>query len=217
MLLHVDGWLCEIKDVQIRDGLHILGAAPAGEAELDLVLAILRARQLFGGEQHLPGLRQALGLAEDGTDDRGSRRRGRGTGPRTAGARCRRPAGTPSAVDRADRRSGGRARSCGSPPTEVVPRLAGTAGEIDQVLRALDGRYIAAGPSGSPLRGLVNVLPTGRNFYSVDPKAMPSRLAWETGVAMADSLLAALPRRLRRLAPLGGTVGVGHLGDADLR
>lgn len=56
MLLHVDGWLCEIKDVQIRDGLHILGAAPAGTAELDLVLAILRARQLFGGEQHLPGL-----------------------------------------------------------------------------------------------------------------------------------------------------------------
>ena len=66
---------------------------------------------------------------------------------------------------------------------------AGTTGEIDQVLRALDGGFIAAGPSGSPLRGLVNVLPTGRNFYSVDPKAVPSRLAWETGVAMADSLL----------------------------
>ena len=82
--------------------------------------------------------------------------------------------------------------------TEVVPRLAGTAAEIDQVLRALDGRFIAAGPSGSPLRGLVNVLPTGRNFYSVDPKAVPSRLAWETGVAMADSLLDALPRRHRR-------------------
>ncbi len=97
MLLHVDGWLCEIKDVQIRDGLHILGVAPAGEAELDLVLAILRARQLFGGEQHLPGLRQALGLAEDGTDDRGDRRRGRAPGPRTAGAGCRPPAGTPTA------------------------------------------------------------------------------------------------------------------------
>ncbi|HRD15107.1 MAG TPA: cobaltochelatase subunit CobN, partial [Mycobacterium sp.] len=71
MLLHVDGWLCEIKDVQIRDGLHVLGLAPDGTAELDLVLAILRAGQLFGGEQHLPGLRQALGLAEDGTDERG--------------------------------------------------------------------------------------------------------------------------------------------------
>ena len=187
MILHVDGWLCEIKDVQIRDGLHILGAAPTGEAELDLVLSILRARQLFGGEQHLPGLRQALGLAEDGTDDR-------------------------AAVDEAEGRArnlltklqgtgwdAGRVADITDDPAvaailrfaadEVVPRLAGTAGEITQVLRALDGHYIAAGPSGSPLRGLVNVLPTGRNFYSVDPKAMPSRLAWETGVAMADSLL----------------------------
>ena len=73
--------------------------------------------------------------------------------------------------------------------TEVVPRLAGTGAEIDRVLHALNGGFIPAGPSGSPLRGLVNVLPTGRNFYSVDPKAVPSKLAWETGVAMADSLL----------------------------
>ena len=73
--------------------------------------------------------------------------------------------------------------------TEVVPRLRQTDREIAQILRALDGGFIPAGPSGSPLRGLVNVLPTGRNFYSVDPKAVPSRLAWETGVALADSLL----------------------------
>ncbi|HET9140971.1 cobaltochelatase subunit CobN, partial [Actinophytocola sp.] len=73
--------------------------------------------------------------------------------------------------------------------TEVVPRLARTTDEIGNVLHALDGGYVPAGPSGSPLRGLVNVLPTGRNFYSVDPKAVPSRLAWETGQAMAESLL----------------------------
>jgi cobaltochelatase CobN len=74
--------------------------------------------------------------------------------------------------------------------TEIVPRLARTTDELDNLLHALDGGYVPAGPSGSPLRGLVNVLPTGRNFYSVDPKAIPSRLAWETGQAMADSLLA---------------------------
>ncbi len=72
---------------------------------------------------------------------------------------------------------------------EVVPRLAGTTDEIAHVVAALDGRFIPAGPSGSPLRGLVNVLPTGRNFYSVDPKAVPSRLAWETGQALAESLV----------------------------
>ena len=187
MLLHVDGWLCEIKDVQIRDGLHILAEVPQGEQELDLVLAVLRARQLFGGDKSVPGLRQALGLAEDGTDDRqvvdAAEERAR-----QLVAALQASGWDPAAAER-----------LGDDPavtavlqfaaTEVVPRLAGTAGEIDQVLRALDGRFIAAGPSGSPLRGLVNVLPTGRNFYSVDPKAVPSRLAWETGVAMADSLL----------------------------
>lgn len=188
MLLHVDGWLCEIKDVQIRDGLHVLGRAPTGASELDLVLSILRARQLFGGEQSLPGLRQALGLAEDGSDDRvtvdeaESRARGLLAELQALGWDSQR-------VDTvsADPAVAAILRFAAD---EVVPRLAGTAGEIDQVLRALDGRYIPAGPSGSPLRGLVNVLPTGRNFYSVDPKAVPSRLAWETGVAMADSLLA---------------------------
>ena len=187
MLLGVDGWLCEIKDVQIRDGLHVLGAAPQGEAELDMVLAILRARQLFGGEQSMPGLRQALGLAEDGTDDRAAvdvaevQARGLLAGLQAGGWDAGRIAAL--TADPAV------ARILRFAAAEVVPRLAGTASEIAAVLRALDGRFITAGPSGSPLRGLVNVLPTGRNFYSVDPKAMPSKLAWETGVAMADSLL----------------------------
>ena len=188
MLLHVDGWLCEIKDVQIRDGLHVLGQAPSGESELDLVLAILRARQLFGGDQTVPGLRQALGLAEDGTDDRAAVDDAE-TSARALVAELQRAGWDPAVAEKlTDNRDV--AAILRFAATEVVPRLSGTAGEIDQILRALDGRFIAAGPSGSPLRGLVNVLPTGRNFYSVDPKAVPSRLAWETGSAMADSLLA---------------------------
>ena len=188
MLLHVDGWLCEIKDVQIRDGLHILGQAPAGEPQVDLVLAILRARQLFGGDSSVPGLRQALGLAEDGTDVRGAVDDAEEKA-RALVAALQLTGWDAEQVDRLtdDPNVAAVLRFAA---TEVVPRLAGTSAEIDQVLRALDGRFIAAGPSGSPLRGLVNVLPTGRNFYSVDPKAVPSRLAWDTGVAMADSLLA---------------------------
>jgi cobaltochelatase CobN len=187
MLLHVDGWLCEIKDVQIRDGLHILGQKPTGDTELDLVLAILRARQLFGGDQTVPGLRQALGLAEDGNDERGAVDAAEASARELVSAlqNCGWDADAVDGLtDNAEV-----AQILRFAATEVVPRLAGTAGEIEQILRALDGRFIAAGPSGSPLRGLVNVLPTGRNFYSVDPKAVPSRLAWETGVAMADSLL----------------------------
>jgi cobaltochelatase CobN len=187
MLLHVDGWLCEIKDVQIRDGLHILGQAPEGAVELNLVLAILRARQLFGGEHSVPGLRQALGLLEDGSDERNS--------VDAAEARARelvaalQEAGWAADAVDAITDDAEVASVLRFAATEVVPRLRGTTEEVVQLLRALDGRFIAAGPSGSPLRGLVNVLPTGRNFYSVDPKAVPSRLAWETGVALADSLL----------------------------
>jgi cobaltochelatase CobN len=98
--------------------------------------------------------------------------------------------------------------------TEVIPRLAATSGEVDAVLRALDGGYIPAGPSGSPTRGLVNVLPTGRNFYSVDPKAIPSRSAWATGHALASSLLA------RHLADTGDyprCVGLTAWGTSAMR
>jgi len=187
VLLHVDGWLCEIKDVQIRDGLHILGRTPEGEQQVDLVLAILRARQLWAGDQSLPGLREALGLAED-TADRAAVDAAEGEARRLVAALQQADWDT-AAVDALtdDPQVAAILRFAAA---EVVPRLAGTSAEIDQVLRALDGRFIAAGPSGSPLRGLVNVLPTGRNFYSVDPKAVPSRLAWETGTALADSLLA---------------------------
>jgi cobaltochelatase CobN len=97
---------------------------------------------------------------------------------------------------------------------EVVPRLARTSDEIDHVLRALRGGYVPAGPSGSPTRGLVNVLPTGRNFYSVDPKAVPSRLSWDVGSALAESLLA------RHLADHGGypaSVGLTVWGTSCMR
>ncbi|KAA9153271.1 cobaltochelatase subunit CobN [Amycolatopsis acidicola] len=182
-LLHIDGWLCEVKDAQIRDGLHILGEAPTGEARVNLVLAMLRAQQMWGGKAGaVPGLRSALGLKEDAPLSEVD------TVEQTARELVEQLEAANWSVDAitAEEPVAGVLRFAA---TEIVPRLAGTTGEIDAVLHALDGGYIAAGPSGSPLRGLVNVLPTGRNFYTVDPKAIPSRLAWETGQALADSLL----------------------------
>ncbi|MFB8279360.1 cobaltochelatase subunit CobN [Nocardia colli] len=250
MLLHVDGWLCEIKDVQIRDGLHILGQAPAGESEVDLVLAMLRARQLWGGERNVPGLREALGLDESGTEVRGrvdvveSQARGLVAALQAADWSA-------EAVDRlVDEFAGSLLATAGSGPaaqspaaahadlatadavlttdprlvdvravlrfaaTEVVPRLRQTTVEVDRVLHALNGGFIPAGPSGSPLRGLINVLPTGRNFYSVDPKAVPSRLAWETGQAMADSLL---ERYLADHGEYPRSVGLSVWGTSAMR
>ncbi|MFI7586833.1 cobaltochelatase subunit CobN [Spongisporangium articulatum] len=193
MILHLDGWLCQVKDAQIRDGLHILGDPPAGPTKVNLVNSMLRARQLWGGAQSLPGLREALGLAADaeGTAEvDAAEDLGRSLVQALADA-----AWNPDAVDglvtdlpaEADANAVWRVLTFAA--TEVAPRLDATTDELTAVLHALEGGFVAPGPSGSPLRGLVNVLPTGRNFYSVDPRAVPSRLAWETGRAMADSLL----------------------------
>ena len=62
-------------------------------------------------------------------------------------------------------------------------------GETEGLLAALDGRRVASGPSGSPYRGRADVLPTGRNLYSVDPRAVPSRAAYAQGVKLAEELL----------------------------
>ncbi|MDA5141686.1 cobaltochelatase subunit CobN [Streptomyces sp. AD681] len=185
MILHVDGWLCEVKDAQIRDGLHVLGTPPTGADRVNLVLAILRARQIWGGATALPGLREALGLDESAAtrttaDAAEEQARGLVQAMEDAGWD---PAAVPTEHGEQV------AAILEFAAREVVPRLAATTAEIDHAVHALNGGFVPAGPSGSPLRGLVNVLPTGRNFYSVDPKAVPSRLAWETGQALADSLL----------------------------
>ncbi|SOD74479.1 cobaltochelatase CobN subunit [Jatrophihabitans sp. GAS493] len=223
-LLHVDGWLCEIKDAQIRDGLHILGAAPTGTARVNLVLAMLRARQVWGGSASLPGLREALGLDEEAGE---------------LGATDAVEAVAHELVQRMENSAWDASGVAGivadvladaplpAPPdrqavtnvltfaaNEVIPRLAGTADELTRTLHALNGGYIPAGPSGSPLRGLINVLPTGRNFYAVDPRAVPSRLAWETGQAMADSLL---QRYLADTGEYPRSVGISAWGTSAMR
>lgn len=63
------------------------------------------------------------------------------------------------------------------------------AAERNGLLAGLDGRWIAPGPSGSPHRGRTDVLPTGRNLYTIDPRAVPSRAAHAQGVVLAEELL----------------------------
>jgi cobaltochelatase CobN len=193
---HVDGYLCELKDAQIRGGLHILGQVPAGEARTDLLLALTRLPQ-----STVPSLRSSvsarLGLGSSRSDtDR-------------LEAECR------ALLE-------GAARP-GSPAEVAVldwvrkvlePALDATGQEISSVLRALDGRWIQPGPSGAPTRGMAHVLPTGRNFYSVDPKALPTQLAWDVGRALADDLLA---RHLREEGRYPESVGLVVWGTAAMR
>ncbi|HSN11643.1 MAG TPA: cobaltochelatase subunit CobN, partial [Propionibacteriaceae bacterium] len=210
-LLHVDGWLCEIKDAQIRDGLHVLGDPPTGEARVNLVLSILRATQVWGGAGNaVPGLRAALGLAESAdlkaTDEAEARARELVESMEAGGWST---ALIPDLHDSSDVRT-----VLDFAAMHVVPRLARTTDELDAVIHALEGGFVPAGPSGSPLRGLVNVLPTGRNFYTVDPRAVPSRLAWQTGQAMADSLI---ERYLAETGTHPTSVGLSVWGTSAMR
>ncbi|WP_137391317.1 cobaltochelatase subunit CobN [Rhodoligotrophos defluvii] len=110
-LARLDAYLCDVKDLQIRDGLHVFGRAPE-EARRDALASAIAA--------------SAPGLA----------------------------------------------------PDAIVRRLDACAeAERQALLAALDGRFVAPGPAGAPSRGRVDVLPTGRNLFTVDPRAIPTRSA----------------------------------------
>ena len=74
--------------------------------------------------------------------------------------------------------------------TDIVPRLTLTTLEIDNLMRGLDGAYVEPGPSGAPTSGGVDLLPTGRNFYSIDPQKLPTEAAWKIGQQMGDDVIA---------------------------
>jgi cobaltochelatase CobN len=71
----------------------------------------------------------------------------------------------------------------------LAPALAATTDELTNTLSACEGCYVPSGPSGSITRGMADILPTGRNFYSVDPRAIPSPAAWKVGVALGDAMV----------------------------
>jgi cobaltochelatase CobN len=95
-----------------------------------------------------------------------------------------------------------------------VPNLRRTSDEIANLLAGLAGGHVPAGPSGAPTRGAAHVLPTGRNFYSVDPEAVPSPLAWDVGRALADRLV---ERHLAETGAYPRTVGLVVWGTANMR
>ncbi|QDZ42591.1 cobaltochelatase subunit CobN [Corynebacterium sp. sy039] len=221
-MMEIDGWLCEIKDVAIRGGLHILGEVLNGTTRVELVLAMLRARQLWGGEEAVPGLRETLGLSETGQETRHRVDEIEKIAYNLLEQledkqwhvhsidQILQATPLPQSTDHAALRKL-LVFSC----QEIIPRLEATSAELHQIIRALDGRFIEAGPSGSPMRGLINVLPTGRNFYSVDPKSVPSRLAWETGQLLADSLIERYQKEHDNAYPK--SVGLSIWGTSAMR
>lgn len=97
---------------------------------------------------------------------------------------------------------------------ELVPNLARASDEIDNLLHGLAGGYVPAGPSGSPTRGMAHILPTGRNFYSVDPRSVPSQSAWRVGSQLAQEVLT---RHLRETGSYPESVAISVWGTSAMR
>ncbi len=182
LVASIDGYLCELKDAQIRGGLHVLSCPPSGEAELDFVAAMTRLPQ--GG---VPSLRRCV-AEELGVDLAAARRKD----VDLVDAHCMRLL---RACQAAGWRVGEQASAWAKAEAvldwvcaSLVPALRATVGEVPAILHALDGGFVAPGPSGAPSRGQADVLPTGRNFYALDPRGVPSRLSWEVGQGLARAL-----------------------------
>jgi cobaltochelatase CobN len=228
-LRKLDGLLCEIKELQIRDGLHVFGRSPEGE-RLDALLVAF-ARPGRGAAPEDASLLRALAADLDLGDD-------------------------PLALDLAEPWHGPRPPVlCGAAPWrnagDTVERLEAlalhlVAGEVrpDQswqrtnavldwveqhlrpavarcgaaelagLLAGLDGRLVLPGPSGAPSRGRPEVLPTGRNFYSIDIRAVPTQAAWQLGWKSAALLV---ERHAQEHGSYPARVALSAWGTANMR
>lgn len=72
---------------------------------------------------------------------------------------------------------------------KLYPNLLLTSRELENMLRGFEGQYVEPGPSGAPSSGGADLLPTGRNFYGVDPRTLPTPAAWEIGKALGDQVV----------------------------
>jgi len=230
-LYALDHHLCELAELQIRTGLHVLGESPAGEVRTELLLCIARIPRGAGEARAsiLRALARDLGLdfdplaaelAQDWTGPRPEILLACDHGPwRTMGhtvARLEALATELLAGRRAPDPAWRRTRAVLEHiAREVAPRLdACGVRERAALLRGLDGRFVPPGPGGAPTRGRIEVLPTGRNFFSVDPRAVPTPTAFETGWRAAEELVLWY---LQRTGEWPRRVALSAWGTANMR
>lgn len=197
-------YLHEMADTQIRDGLHILGKPPEGSRLDEFLVALTR---LANG--CVPSLRQSLAEAMGYDYDYLLANRGRiVAGSKTCGQVIEDLNALAFSLvsglheqgfavetipelmkEILGKRNPKIEKALDYIATTLAPNINATVDELSAILCASDGGFVSPGPSGAPTRGMADILPTGRNFYSVDPQAIPSQAAWKVGVAQADALL----------------------------
>ncbi|MFN3988469.1 MAG: cobaltochelatase subunit CobN [Rhodocyclaceae bacterium] len=244
LLNRTDAYLCELKESQIRDGLHIFGLSPSGRLERDTLLALARypvGDGAGGNGSLIRALAADLALG-DGFDPLDSKWETPWDGPRPAvlGALADTPwrhhgdtrerlellalrvieEGLPGEAGENGTRLGEfdwpQARAVlARVRTRLRPALAACGEqELLQLCRGLAGRFVPPGPSGAPSRGRPDVLPTGRNFYSVDTRALPTPTAWTLGLKSARLMI---DKYLQEQGEYPRAVGLSIWGTATMR
>ena len=231
-LAKLDSYLCELKEAQIRDGLHIFGVSPSGDSARDLLIALARVPRGEGKGRNASLLRamaRDFGLSIDPLDCDMS-------APASEKPRCLADLSTDiwrSNGDTVERlellaqlivRDGGRNDPrVGSEASAVLDEIetvlapaveACGPSELHGLLEALSGKFVTPGPSGAPTRGRPDVLPTGRNFYSVDSRAVPTPSAWALGWKSASLLI---DRHLQNHGDWPRTLLLTAWGTANMR
>jgi cobaltochelatase CobN len=231
----IDGYLCELGAAQIRDGLHILGTVPTLPDTLRALttlpngsVAALQAALATAAGHDLRVLLDAPGQRIESVSD-------------VWGTLCSSHADLIERFEGLARelyidlenvgfqvsqiRGIVHARLGGTAPEPVVrtldyacqtivPALERVTDEVTNVLTALAGRHVPAGPAGAPTRGMAHILPTGRNFYAVDPRAVPSQAAWRVGEQLAREVL---ERHLKEEGRYPEMIGIGVWGTSQMR
>ncbi|MGB3189143.1 MAG: cobaltochelatase subunit CobN [Limnoraphis sp.] len=220
----IDGYLCELKEAQIRDGLHIFGQCPTGRQLRDLIVSIARNPS----SQRL-GLTRAIAedwqlefdpLTTDFSEFLNPNLTLQNQVCLTVGDAVE--VIENHAASLVEKIIAGETVNTGQLTQKelqwiekkLLPNLQKTYQEITHLLKGLEGRYIPSGSSGAPTRGRPDVLPTGRNFYSVDIRAIPTETAWRVGQLAADALI---ERFTQENGEYPQTLGLSVWGTSTMR
>ena len=231
-LAAIDNYLCELKEMQIRDGLHVFTQTPQGRLRRDLLIALARTPRGYdrpGQGSLLRAMADDLALGFDPLD---CRMGDAWTGPRPALLATLSDAPWRTHGDTVERLEELAERLLEQTTTVAVPGPSAAAvladiaedlaprvdacGEAERraLMAGLDGRFVMPGPSGAPTRGRPDVLPTGRNFYSVDTRAVPTAVAWDLSLRSAQMLV---QDYLQREGDYPRAMAVSAWGTANMR
>jgi cobaltochelatase CobN len=233
-LTALDAYLCDLKEMQIRNGLHVFGASPEAGLRADLLVALSRTPRRLGTGRDASLLRVLaadLGIAdgfdpldcamaEPWDDARPEALSAIDDQPwRTKGDTVERLEALAHALIGDDQSPDPRwvrtMEVLASLQDDIAPNVDACGGaEIAALLIGLAGRFVAPGPSGAPTRGRPEVLPTGRNFYAVDTRAVPTPAAWALGFKSAQLLV---EDHLQRTGRYPEAMAVTAWGTSNMR